>query len=245
MSGADLLVVFGAVALGSMVKGITGIGLPLTAVPIMSLVIGVEDAVVVIALPNLASNVALCATNREARSEVEGLWTFVIVGGVTAIGGAWLLTSVDERWLMLALALVVSAFLGWRLASADPRWSPQVRRGARVPVAAAAGLGQGAIGISGPIVAPWYQGHGYRREAFVYANSFVFMATGVAQIIGLTANDAWTDDRWSGIAVATLSVASIQPLGVRVGRRLDQRGFKRAVTLVLCAAVVSLVVRAL
>lgn len=232
-------------SLGSLVKGITGIGLPLTAVPIMSLVIGVEDAVVSIALPNLGSNVALCWTNRTARSEVEGLSTFVLVGGATAVGGAWLLTSVSERWLLLGLATVVSTFLAWRFASADPRWSPGVKRRARVPVAALAGLGQGSIGISGPVVAPWYQGHGYRREAFMYANSFVFFTTGVAQILGLTVNGAWTSDRWSGVIAASVAVALVQPLGVRVGKRLDQGGFERAVTLVLGVAVVSLVVRAL
>ena len=245
MTGTELLVVFMAVSAGAMVKGITGIGLPLTAVPIMSLVLGVEDAVVVIAVPNLGSNAALVYTHRSVRHESEGLATFVVVGGLTAVGGAWLLTSVDERWLLLALAFVVSIFLAWRLASADPTWSPAVRRIGRVPVAALAGLGQGAIGISGPVVAPWFQGHGFRREVFVFSNSFVFLATGIAQIVGLLANDVWTSARLGGAIVAAVAVAVVQPVGAKVGRGLDQRGFERAVTAVLLVAAVSLVVRAL
>ena len=245
MSAFELLVIFAAVSAGAMVKGVTGIGLPLTAVPIMSLVIGIEDAVVAIALPNLISNLAILFATRQVRAESSGLGTFVVAGGLSAVGGTWLLTSLPERWLLLALALVVSLFLVWRLVSSEPSWSAAVRRRARIPVAALAGLAQGSIGISGPIVAPWFQGHGLRRELFMYSTSFVFLVTGLAQIIGLTATGAWTAARFRGAVAAGLAVTVVQPVGVRVGKRLDQRGFEAAVTMVLCVAVVSLLMRAL
>jgi len=245
VSAADFVIVFLAVAVGSTVKGVTGVGLPLTAVPLMSLAIGVENAVVAIAIPNLGSNAAILAGTRESKTEIEGLSTFIIVGCATAIGGAWILTSVPERWLLLALASVVTAFLVWRFVAVDPHWTPRVRRCGRIPVAAATGLAQGSIGISGPIVAPWFQGHGLSRDAFMYANSYVFLITGVAQIIGLTVNGVWTSDRVVGAAVASVAISIVQPIAFRMGRRLDQKAFDLAVTAVLCIAVVSLVVRAI
>lgn len=244
MSANELVIVFLAVSAGSMVKGVTGIGLPLTAVPLMSLGIGVEDAVVSIALPNLASNLTIMWGTREARHESPGLGVFVLVGGAAAVGGAWMLSWVPERWLLLTLAVVVVAFLIWRVVNVEPHWSPTVRRRGRVPVAAAAGLAQGAIGISGPIVAPWFQGFGLRRDVFMYSNSFVFLVTGVAQVMGLTASGSWNADRGRGALVAAFAVGIVLPIGIRLGRLLDQKAFELAVTIVLCLAVVSLVVRA-
>ncbi|MDG2114653.1 MAG: sulfite exporter TauE/SafE family protein [Actinomycetota bacterium] len=244
MSATDLMAIFLAVSVGSTVKGVTGIGLPLTAVPLMSLVIGVEDAVVSMAIPNVGSNLVIMWSTREVRHETPGLGAFVVVGGVTAIGGAWLLSWVPERGLLLALAAMVIAFLVWRVVSIEPHWSPTVQLRGRVPVAAATGLCQGSIGISGPIVAPWFQGHGLGREVFMYANSFVFLVTGVAQVIGLTASEAWAIDRAWGTLAAVASVAIVLPSAVRLGRRLAQKRFEQAVTVVLCIAVVSLIVRA-
>ena len=244
MTGADLLVVFLAVGVGATVKGVTGIGLPLTAVPLMTLAIGAEDAVVSMAVPNLVSNVGILVGTRSSRGEARGLARFVVVGMAAAVGGAWILTSVPERWLMWALAAIVLCFLVWRLRARDPYWNPAVRRRGWAPVAALAGVAQGSIGISGPIVAPWLQGHGYRRETFMFATAFVFLMTGIAQVIGLSLAGVWNTDRVAGAAVAGAAVALWQPLAFRYGRRLDQQGFERMVTAVLWVAAISLVVRA-
>ena len=245
MSAGDLVVIFLATAAGATVKGATGIGLPLVATPLMSLVIGVENAVVAIAIPNLASNALIVWTQREHRGVVGSLRSFLAVGVVASLFGAAVLTQLDERWLMLALATVVTSFLTWRLLAKNPVWSPAVRRRGRLPVATVAGLAQGSIGISGPIIAPWFQGHGLRREAFMYGNSIVFLWSGAAQIAGLTLAAAWTSDRLLGAVVCGAAVALVQPLAARWGRGLDQRRFELAVTGVLVIAVASLIVRAI
>ena len=79
MSAGDLVVIFLATAAGATVKGATGIGLPLVATPLMSLVIGVENAVVAIAIPNLASNALIVWTQREHRGVVGSLRSFRVV----------------------------------------------------------------------------------------------------------------------------------------------------------------------
>ena len=48
MSGTELAVVLGAVVIGAIAKAITGMGLPLIAIPIASLFVDVNDAIVVI-----------------------------------------------------------------------------------------------------------------------------------------------------------------------------------------------------
>ena len=56
MNVYELLIVAAAVILGSLVKGTTGLGLPLTAVPVIASFVGVQDAVVIMAAPTAVSN---------------------------------------------------------------------------------------------------------------------------------------------------------------------------------------------
>ena len=73
MTGPELLVVLCAVVVGAVLKSVTGMGLPIIGIPIISLVVGVEDAVVVIALPNLVLNAALMFRERSHLTETRDL----------------------------------------------------------------------------------------------------------------------------------------------------------------------------
>ena len=160
MNGFELLVVGLAVVLGALVKGVTGLGLPLTAVPVIAFFVGVEDAVVIMAAPTAMSNAMLVREHRRELRFAEHLPLFAGLGAVGAVAGAWALPRINERILLLALSLLLGAFLAWRFSSASPRWSPTVQRWGRAPVALTCGVAQGAIGISGPLVAAWFQGLG-------------------------------------------------------------------------------------
>ena len=47
MNGSEYLIVAVAVAVGAAVKGMTGLGLPLIAVPVITIFVGIEEAVLV------------------------------------------------------------------------------------------------------------------------------------------------------------------------------------------------------
>ena len=64
MNGTELAVVLAAVVIGAIAKAITGMGLPLIAIPIASLFVDVNDAIVVIALPNVLANAYLAGRER-------------------------------------------------------------------------------------------------------------------------------------------------------------------------------------
>ena len=160
MNFLELLIVALAVILGSLVKGTTGLGLPLTAVPVIAFFVGVQDAVVIMAAPTAVSNAMLVREYRRELRFVRGLPSFAGLGAIGAVTGAWLLPRINDRLLFLLLALLLSGFLGWRFSSADPRWSPRIQKWGRIPVALTCGVAQGATGISGPLVAAWFQGLG-------------------------------------------------------------------------------------
>ncbi|MFB3098615.1 MAG: sulfite exporter TauE/SafE family protein, partial [Acidimicrobiia bacterium] len=111
--GQIALVLF-AVGLGFFAKGITGIGGPMFAIPVLAAFAGVEFAVAVIAIPTLAANVWLLWQNRGASSTVRRfLIPLLITGTVGILIGVWILVSIDDRALSLILALAVIGYIIW------------------------------------------------------------------------------------------------------------------------------------
>ncbi len=244
MSVYELLIVAIAVVLGSLVKGTTGLGLPLTSVPVIAFFVGVQDAVVIMAAPTAVSNAMLVREYRRELRSAEGLIMFAGLGSIGAIAGAWLLPRINDRLLLLLLALVLASFLVWKFSAAEPRWSPNVQKWGKVPVAFTCGVAQGATGISGPLVAAWFQGLGVSRERFVVSNTAIFLLTGITQLVTLTATGQWSNQRVVGAVLAAAVVAVALPFGIRIGRKINAARFDMAVSTIITACTISLLIRA-
>lgn len=244
MTGTQLLAVVLASLVGATVKSVTGLGYPLLAVPLLALVIGVEDAVVLIALPNLAANIYLCWETREVRGEARDLPVLVGFGIVGAVIGTIALVSLPEEPLLIALALAIAVFVVNFFRRPDlamsqrtaTRWSPAV--------GSVIGLLQGAIGVSGPVLASWVHAYRLPPRVFVHSITFIFAVTGAAQIVVLVAQGEFTTDRLVAAAAAAVPVAIVTPLGVRVRDRLAGPAFERVVLAVLLVSAAALVIDA-
>ena len=244
MNAFELLVVALAVILGSLVKGTTGLGLPLTSVPVIAFFVGVQDAVVIMAAPTAVSNAMLVREYRRELRSAEGLLMFAGLGSIGAITGAWLLPRINDQLLFLFLALLLTSFLIWRLSAAQPTWAPNFQKWGKIPVALTCGVAQGATGISGPLVAAWFQGLGVSRERFVVSNTAIFLFAGISQLITLTVTGQWSNQRIVGAFMAAAVVAVALPFGIRIGRTIDAARFNMAVSTIIAICTISLLIRA-
>ena len=118
-----------------------------------------------------------------------------------------------------------------------------MQRWGRAPVALTCGVAQGATGISGPLVAAWFQGLGVSRERFVVSNTSIFLFTGLTQLLTLSLTGQWSSQRLWGAALAASLVSMALPFGIRIGRRLDSERFETAVNIVISVCTISLLVR--
>lgn len=242
MTPALLLTIVLASALGAGVKGVTGMGYPLIAVPLISLVGGVEDAVVAIAAPNLVANIALCWHARTGLSETRDLGRLSAFGTIGAVIGTVALVQLPDEPLLIAIALTIVWFVVQFVRHPElrlpddlaRRWSPLVGTGI--------GMVQGATGISGPAVGAWFHGYRLSRDAYIFSITMLFGVTGAVQLAILLGQGAMTVDRGWGTLAATIPAAIMLPLGVKVRQRLAGPTFDRVVLVVLIASAVSLVV---
>lgn len=242
MSGTQLAIVLTAVVIGSVVKAVTGMGLPLIVVPIASLFVDVSDAVVVIALPNVLSNVVLGARERRSIGETRDLATLAVTGIVGAVGGTLLFVNLTETPLVIGLIVAVSGYVVLFVLHPDLRITPRQSKRMAPLVGAVGGTFQGAIGISGPIFGSWIHSYRLPRGAHILSVTFLFFITGITQLTILIANGAM-----SGLLTATLlaciPVLGFVPVGTRLRDRVSKRGFDMAIIAMLCLSIIALTAR--
>jgi uncharacterized membrane protein YfcA len=244
LSGLEVAVCVSAIVIGTLVKAVTGMGFPLVAIPVISIFVSVEDAVSVVALPNVIMNAALCWHTRAEAPHTRDLPVLGFAGILGAVLGTWLLLRVPEELLMLGLAAIIFGYVGHSARRPEALLSPATTRSWSPAVGLAAGVMQGAVGISGPLVAAWIHAYRLTPNAFVFSVTLLFLLSGGTQLAVLVGNEMVTGIRlWLALAAIPLVLGSI-PFGARLRERLDSALFDRAVLAVLLLSGASLVVRA-
>lgn len=228
-----MLWIIASFAIGGILKGATGAGAPLFAVPALTALYGVEFAIAVFVVPNLLSNLWQGWTyRREALPPLFLLW-FCGMGMVGVVGGTWLLATLDERVLALTVAGGVFAYIALRLMKPGfiilyglaLRLSPAV--------GLASGLLQGTAGISAPVTLSFLSAMRIERLAFVGTIAIFFVSTALAQIPALFHIGALTPERLLIGFGGLLLIGLFMPVGAWLGRRFSARTFERVILFVL------------
>ncbi len=81
MDVGQILLVLAAVSAGFFAKGITGIGGPMLAIPVLASFMGVEYAVSVIAIPTILANTWLLWVNRSSAGSARKFLPRLLMGG--------------------------------------------------------------------------------------------------------------------------------------------------------------------
>lgn len=244
MTPGQLLVVVLASLAGATVKSVTGMGYPVLAVPLIALVLGVEDAVVLVALPNLGANLYLWWESRDVRSQTRDLPRLVGFGTVGAVIGTVALVSLPEEPLLVGLALTIAVFVVNFTLRPDVAFDPATATRWSPAVGTVVGMLQGAIGVSGPVVATWIHGYRLAPKVYVHTVTTIFGITGAVQIVMLLLQGQFDRERLVAAAFAAVPVAVVTPLGVRLRGRLAGPAFGRVVLAVLLLSAGSLLLDA-
>ncbi|MPZ73895.1 MAG: TSUP family transporter [Nitriliruptorales bacterium] len=221
-----------AVALGAFAKSVTGMGLPLVSVPVIATFLGVETAVVVMALPTLVTNAWMLLAHRAGASQTRDLPVLLTTGAVGVVVGTVILRTADPRWLALGLAIVIFAYLAMRILHPALVLPPSITRRLSPFVGAAAGLAQGATGVSGPVVSTYVHAYRLPPSAFLFSTNALFQVFVTVQVAAFLVTGLYRG-RVTHSLLALIPVAVVFPLGLGVGRRIDVKRFDAAILALL------------
>jgi uncharacterized membrane protein YfcA len=231
----DLVVIVVAIAVGAFIKGATGGGLPQVAIPVMAPFLGVEHAVVLMAIPGIISNAWLVRTHRAEVVHTRDLPSLVSTGIVGAVIGTVALKSLDGRALAAVLVVVIVAYIVIVLVHPGFRLPPRVTRFASPPVGFGGGILQGSTGISGPLLTTYMHGYRLPPRAYVFSLAVLFFVGAVVQTITLAFVGLYTGTWLVESLLTLIPIALFLPIGSWAAKRLSHETFQR-VTLVLVAA---------
>lgn len=233
-----------ALTAGGVLKGATGAGFPVIAVPVIALAYDVPTAVVVMVLPSLFANVWQAWRYRVYLPQTGFAWRFAIAGLVGAVAGTLLLTRVPGPALMLTVAGLLGFYILSRLVR--PGWglAPEVARRLAVAAGLTAGTLQGATGISAPVSLSFLNACRLPRPVFVATVSLFFSASTTSQIGALALSGVLTPAGLAGSAGALAVILASMPLGERLARHVAPEVFDRIILALLALVALRLVVAA-
>jgi uncharacterized membrane protein YfcA len=239
VTGTQLAIVLVAVVIGAIAKAVTGMGLPLIAIPIASLFVDVNDAIVVIAFPNVLANAVLAGRERHSWAETRDLPTLAIAGVAGAVAGTLLLVNIPETPLIIAVIVSIVGYVVLFFAHPDLQTTPARSKRLAPGVGSVAGVFQGAVGISGPIVGSWIHSYRLPRSAHIFSVTTLFFITGLTQLIILVSTGELSG-RVTATLLACVPVLASIPVGTRLRNSVSGRGFDLAIITMLCVSALAL-----
>ncbi len=242
---AEILVIALCLAGGGILKGATGAGAPILAVPALAAFFDVRFAVIVMLLPNLLTNAWQAW---RFRSQILGARFLVplLAGGVAGAAlGTLALKAFDPAILSLGVAIAVALYVVLRLSK--PHWQLPMRAGEwlSAPAGAAAGILQGAAGLSAPISITFLNALRLPRETFIATISSLFVTFSVIQIGVAEATGLIRPGEVFYSLFALLPVSLAMPLGARLARRMSPQALDRVILAILAVLAVKLLFDAL
>lgn len=233
MSVESLIIIFLALAAGSFVKGISGLGLPLTAIPVMAGYMDVDQAVAIMVLPGVFMNFWLLWTYRDHAVPIASLPLATLVGVLSVAVGAWVLSSTPEFYLLLFLCLWLGLYLLRVLVKLWVDLPVANNRVTQFVSVAAAGLVQGSVGMAGPILAPYVHSLGLKQPQYVFVVSIYFQIFAITQLVSFLWLGLINTERAFQSLLACIPIIIFLPVAVWLSRYVSDRAFNGLIVVLL------------
>ena len=230
---------------GSTVKGVAGIGLPLVAVPLLTVLVNLKTAVTMTTVPIIGSNFVQSIQGGLFLHLVKRFWTLLVPLFVAIIVSTRLLVVLPERVLdliigvaIISIPLVLHFSPHIRVTRAHERWANPL-----------IGIGSGLLGgistFYGPPIMLYVFGMRMPKDEFIPTISLMYTVAGVGMLFGIYANRVATLPE-IGVAFLMLIPTAI---GMWIGRlvrvQLSERRFQQLIVAIYVITGVTFLVDAL
>jgi uncharacterized membrane protein YfcA len=211
--------VVGSLIVAGLLKGIIGVGMPVVALPLLSLFIDVKSAAMLLSMPLIFSNLPQALEGGKTGRCLVQLMP-VILGTVPGVFlGVRVLLALDADVARMIAGLVLMGVGGVTL------FAPKLQIQSRLflPTGITFGFFGGILGgiaaMAGPLVFIFLLAKGLRGKAFTKeASLYLVVSSGLLAIL-LTASHEFS---WLDVAVSTAAMLPVA-LGMSVGQQMRDR----------------------
>ena len=222
-----LLAIAGTFLLAGAVKGVIGLGLPTVSLALLTVALGLPQAMALLLIPSFVTNLWQAAVGGNAVAILRRLWPFLLMATVTVWIGAHALTRVDLALLSALLGAVLVVYGALNLAGL--RLALTARQ--EVWAGPLLGTANGVLtGMTGSFVVPgvlFLQAIGLPRDMLIQAMGLLFTVSTLALAVALQRNQLLSAELGALSAAALVPALLGMGLGQRLRRRLPEPLFRR------------------
>jgi uncharacterized membrane protein YfcA len=241
----SLAALIGVLLLAGVVKGATGVGLPLVLVPLTTQILDVPVAVALLPVPMIASNIGQAMEGGRTFAAICRLLPVLATLLVGTFVGVHLLVHIDRARLSLILGLTfigLAAMLGLlprvRISGPSVRWAGPA-------VGFVSGVIGGLSAMFGPPMIAYFIGLGTPPGQFVKQMAIVAFAASLCLMLALGGNGSLSATDLLVSASCLIPIQCGMPAGRWLRRRLRPELFRVVVLLVLALGGVDMLRKAL
>ncbi len=222
VSVADMALLVAVMVTAGLVHGTLGLGFPLIATPLLTLMIDVRSAILITLAPTMAVNVASMVRGGSWRASIGVYWPLVLYVPLACLLGTKLLFSVDPAPFRLLLAAIIMLYLNQdRLHGDATRWIKRRPATATALFGAAAGFFAGTVNVMVPVLIIYCLEMGMARTVMVQVLNLCFFTGKASQATVLATMGSFSLSNL--LATLPLAVAALAALfvGERFRNRVD------------------------
>ncbi len=203
-----------AFTVAGFVKGVVGFGFPIITLIILTLTIGLLDALAIIVFPTIVTNIWQGLSGPFLKDIARRMWLYFLTAMIFIWFTSAYLTVVDIKWPTAMLGAVLFVFALSRLLNVSIKVSPKWERPLSVPLGAINGM---LTGMTGSFMVPsvlFMQAIGFQRDMLVQAMGVFFAISTIILAASLGKNGLISMEH------LRLSVFALVPsiIGLYIGR---------------------------
>jgi uncharacterized membrane protein YfcA len=238
-----IIVVF---TISTLLKGWSGFGTNLIAIPMLAIYLGYEyvEAVVIVISVNLFVNITMLLENKKFNiKSLENIKVLVIFGIIFHIVGVILLKGLDPNILkIVAGSLIILTVIN---KGSKLKFTLKNKEKYYIPVGILSGLFNGMAGLGGLPVLLLLSNSDMDKEDFKTTLVSYFLVMNVIAVITYSFGGFYTSYIFVNIAIVVLFAITGAMSGVYLSRRVSDKGFQTGLLFVLFFMGASMIYNAL
>lgn len=241
-----ILLVILVFTIATVLKGWSGFGTNLIAIPALAIFLGYEyvDAVVIVISVNLFVNIAILVENKKFNiKSLENIKVLVIFGILFHIVGVILLKGLDANILkVIAGSLIILTVIN---KATNIKFTVKNKEKYYIPVGILSGLFNGMAGLGGLPVLLLLSNSDMEKESFRTTLVSYFLIMNVIAVFTYSLGGFYTSYIFINIGIVVLFAVFGAMFGVYLSRRVSDKGFQTGMLFVLFFMGASMIYNAL
>jgi uncharacterized membrane protein YfcA len=229
LSTSDIIFGLAVFLLAGTVKGLVGLGLPTITIALTSLVLPLPEAMALIALPTVVTNIWQAAVGGRFWVILRRQWPLILPLVVVLYLTMWLVGQKGPNWAFLVLAAVLIVYSGLGLMRIRLHIHADLEKPLAPVIGAVSGFVAGVVGVPVVPLMPYLQGLDVKPAELVQTLGVVLCATSLTLTVSLLHFGLLDGPRAVVSAAAVVPALGGMWFGQQVRLRLSIEQFRLAV----------------